>query len=802
MSKPRTWELSLIVGALVIIGYFGYGLLVAMPYRLIYFDWDLDGTTFVVPPLESSLTPADFPDVSAEHPGIGSVQEGDLLLSVDGASVRFDDFIFRFTWPRDQYRYDLERDGERYSATVQSQPADLADVFARWSVFIIAIAMWALATLALLKGQHRHRQKTRFFAVVFFGLAILFVADRGIRINWPLTLTTTSILVPVLAVAYLHIGLMVGEIRGRAISGVLAILYLLAATMGIATVQGAWLASTEFLAGLDQYFTWSLNSYLALGISFVLMPLVLIIRGLTAKGHLRQKSLIVGILCAIPGIPEFLFDILPFYLGLGAIYRDAILFLFILVPVAFFFVILRHQFLSLDRLLSRSTVFILLIGVVVVIFAVLDLVSSSISTRDLMLAFVLILIGVGGIWLLGLRNSLVADTVIFGAAARSDELRRDLTRSLGNASSFEAISNTMLEKVCSVLGVEQGAVFALQGDGQWTIVQSVGIQQPEDTSRIVFADRDISLAQTDASSPLWTALSWAKACIAIRNTKGPVAFVLYGEKKFDTEGFNSREVDLLLDVARLSAVAWENVRLLEMQEISRKRLFQRRIADQMRLASDLHDGPIQLVESAHMSLQRIVVPDRNQFAGAANILGSAEALQEALTGMRRILTSLRPKILGEDTEIIVNQLLSEFERRNPGIVISRTFEQINRGSWPDLDDLSKDAIFYVVRGALRNIEKHAAATTVEVTIRENQSLFRVDVKDNGVGLPIRGSLNRQETQRNGFDSLTSFFDYAELAGGRLEINSRTSTGGTLVTISVPVLSNHASATLALAVDPA
>lgn len=802
MMKSRPGELLLIVSAFGILAYFAFGLLFAMPYRLIYFTWDESGTTFVVDPPPAPLTPAEFPVVDTAHPEIGQVQPGDRLLSVNGNPIRFDDFLFRFGWPQDSYTYRLEREGAEYTAVVPNGPPDLADMFARWSVALIGLAMSGLAATSLLANRSKSRGEVRFFATVFFAMAIMFVADRGIRINWPLSLTTTALLVPPIAVAYLHIGFLVGEIRGRLVSIGLAILYLASFILSFLTFQGVLSLSTNFMEGFLQYVDNSLLSYLILGISLVAMPLVLIVRGILSKGALRQKSLIVGLLCIIPGIPFLTLDIIPFFLGLGAIYRDAILFLFILVPAAFCIVLLRYQFLNLDRLLSRSTVFIALMAAIIVIYAVVDLISPDISQRDMILLFGLTLLGIGVFWLLALWIPRIGDTVIFGPAARDAEVRHKITASLSTATSLREVTAIAINEVCGLLNLDGGLAIVAQPDGQSRIVGKYGQVNAQSGQPCEFPRTIISLKQLQPELAVWQCFPWATAFTAVKNRGGTLGYLIYGTRHTGEEGLNSREVDLLQEIAQLSAVAWENVWLLEQQVRARRRLFERRKADEIQLVADLHDGPIQVIEAALKGLQDLSRSSGEQQDSKGKVENTTRMLEDGLKSLRQIRTALRPKILREDTEIVVSALVTEFRMRNPGVELQIETRGLAEGLWPSLDLLSKDAVFYVLRGALLNARKHASGSSVNIVAEQRGDSFHLTITDKGAGFEASRPLDRLECESNGYDSLVSFFDHAELAGGTLDIRAKSTNGGTKVMLSVPMHPERRGVlAYALAADP-
>jgi signal transduction histidine kinase len=81
------------------------------------------------------------------------------------------------------------------------------------------------------------------------------------------------------------------------------------------------------------------------------------------------------------------------------------------------------------------------------------------------------------------------------------------------------------------------------------------------------------------------------------------------------------------------------------------------------------------------------------------------------------------------------------------------------------------ACFRIAQEALSNVARHARARHVEVTLTAQDVALEVTVKDDGVGFNV-------ERLRTGL-GLAGMSERAELAGGRLDIESAPGTGTTL-----------------------
>jgi signal transduction histidine kinase len=88
------------------------------------------------------------------------------------------------------------------------------------------------------------------------------------------------------------------------------------------------------------------------------------------------------------------------------------------------------------------------------------------------------------------------------------------------------------------------------------------------------------------------------------------------------------------------------------------------------------------------------------------------------------------------------------------------------------------ALFRIAQEALNNVVKHAQASQVVITLSTQDSLARMTVEDNGVGV---GTI----TQRPNSLGLTSMRERAEQLGGTFEIGPAAGGQGTRVRVTVP-----------------
>jgi len=188
-----------------------------------------------------------------------------------------------------------------------------------------------------------------------------------------------------------------------------------------------------------------------------------------------------------------------------------------------------------------------------------------------------------------------------------------------------------------------------------------------------------------------------------------------------------------------------------------------------RFANELHDDALQKLTGAELHLQR-----GDQMAPP--VLAARELLDQAEQALRKVLFDVRPPALevpGGFEETIKDRVT--IMRSITGVDAELEF------NLPDDQPIEiKSIIFRQVSEALTNIEKHAAATRVQVTLREDDGGIRGAVIDDG-----RGFVVAEREHLPGHLGLLALHERALLAGGWCEVTSEPG-AGTKVEFWVPV----------------
>ena len=164
----------------------------------------------------------------------------------------------------------------------------------------------------------------------------------------------------------------------------------------------------------------------------------------------------------------------------------------------------------------------------------------------------------------------------------------------------------------------------------------------------------------------------------------------------------------------------------------------------------------------------------------------AGLLRTTANDVQRISTDLKPhglEILGLVSAL--RAVVAEFAERM-GISIEVSCDtKIAR-----LPGRTELAIYRVLQEALRNVEQHARARHVTVTLKRRGAVVQLTIQDDGIGFDASDRLAKG--MQEGRFGLLSMRERANAVGGVLKVNS-TSSAGTQVRLNVPLQPNPATA---------
>jgi two-component system NarL family sensor kinase len=223
-----------------------------------------------------------------------------------------------------------------------------------------------------------------------------------------------------------------------------------------------------------------------------------------------------------------------------------------------------------------------------------------------------------------------------------------------------------------------------------------------------------------------------------------------------------------------------NISELRVADAKLKVLAQRVVESQeeerARLSRDLHDGISQWLVSIKLQIEAGIIrltspkPEQQQAAQAV-FEHAADQLSNVMAEVRRISHNLRPAILDDIGLAAALHHLGQEYTHSSGTPVH--FEA--SGCTDALPDVANTVLFRLAQEALTNIERHAGASRIDITLAGEASGVTLRLRDDGHGFDAEGiALHPQRGI-----GLRNMMERMDAIGGRFEI--RSSTDGTVVT---------------------
>ena len=169
----------------------------------------------------------------------------------------------------------------------------------------------------------------------------------------------------------------------------------------------------------------------------------------------------------------------------------------------------------------------------------------------------------------------------------------------------------------------------------------------------------------------------------------------------------------------------------ELAELSQQ-LINAQEDERRRLSRELHDSLGQSLGAIKYSLERVAAMLENPEHGdpTAEIGGIIESVGHAIRETRSMAVSLRPPVLDDiGTAAAIGWLCQHFADTFTEIDFHIDIDVPNS----DIPDELSTPIYRIVQEALNNVVKHAAAKTVMVALRLEESMLRLEILDDGIG---------------------------------------------------------------------
>ncbi len=314
--------------------------------------------------------------------------------------------------------------------------------------------------------------------------------------------------------------------------------------------------------------------------------------------------------------------------------------------------------------------------------------------------------------------------------ARSNQSLNLLYRTT-HALSERAVSKTTLQQVLqevqAVIGIRSSALCVRKNDGINVVVHACSIDPPmeldicrpscsgcQDSAlpSVAIDVRDAAPGEWNISVPLYD------------GARSHGAMLL---QQTDSTPLESWQIELLEAVGRHIGTALATTQRNE--ERHRLALLDERSV----IARELHDSLAQSLSYLKIQVTRLQSQlGRHPQPPAVNdvVRELRDGLNEAYRQLRELLTTFRLRIDGRGLPAAIEDTVQEFRRRT-GLSISLN----NHLSGLELPPSREIHVLQIIREALSNIERHAEAKTVSVTLHQTaNNTLTVSIEDDGIGI--------------------------------------------------------------------
>jgi signal transduction histidine kinase len=199
--------------------------------------------------------------------------------------------------------------------------------------------------------------------------------------------------------------------------------------------------------------------------------------------------------------------------------------------------------------------------------------------------------------------------------------------------------------------------------------------------------------------------------------------------------------------------------------------------ERRRIAADLHDGVVQDLAGISYSLSAAADSAGPQTPPAvrSTLAEAAAGTRESMRRLRSLIVEIHPpNLLASGLEAALQDLVSPLPSR--GIDVSL---DVDEGL--ALDGETELLLYRAAGEAIRNVERHAGASSVSVRVAAEDGLARLEVVDDGAGF---SEAERERSRADGHVGLSLLEELASRMEGTLDVRSEPGRG-TSFALEVP-----------------
>ena len=276
-----------------------------------------------------------------------------------------------------------------------------------------------------------------------------------------------------------------------------------------------------------------------------------------------------------------------------------------------------------------------------------------------------------------------------------------------------------------------------------------------------------------AKSQSWVVVSIASALIY---------FVFAGIVGRASKTIDRQNMELRIKVSELTESIKKNKHLHRRVRDAASRTTSLNESFLRRIASDIHDGPVQDIALSLLRIEEVAEECKNckrRFSNGRGVKDDLQtmeiALDSSLKELRSIASGLRLPELDDLTPTqVVERAVKNYERK-----IQREVTFIHEGVSDSAQLSTKITLFRIVQEALINGFRHGGEVEQRVTLWESEEHLKITVSDTGVGFSQKADPKQSNL------GLAGMRERIELLGGSFIVESKPGKG-TKIMASLPL----------------
>lgn len=275
---------------------------------------------------------------------------------------------------------------------------------------------------------------------------------------------------------------------------------------------------------------------------------------------------------------------------------------------------------------------------------------------------------------------------------------------------------------------------------------------------IAYETEEITNEKEQAIKQKWIFLSIAVLLLLV----GILLFIIIHQRT------KQKEMRLLQDQQKT------NEEIYQLIQNQQTKIDEGRQIEKKRIAQDLHDGIMNRLASTRLNLH--VIAEKPSLENMKKCLPFIDGIQDIEKEIRNIAHDLNSNAFANKTSFIA--VVESFIEEQKRISSSKFHLEIDMSiNWEQIEGYKKIHLFRILQEAIQNIEKHAKAKNVIVSILKAENQLLIEIFDDGNGFSLK-------RKKKGI-GLQNIFSRAKCCNGKAEVKSKENEGTTVI-VRIPI----------------